>query len=330
MASYTAVDLSKLQAPDLIDALDYESIFAKAMAQLIELVPEFNALIESDPVYKIVQLFCARELVLRQTVNDKARQCMLAYANGTNLDHIGALFGVSRLTLDPGDVDNGIAPTLEPDADMRRRVQLSPEGFSVAGPEGAYIFHTLSADARVLDASAYSPSPHDIRGLVLGILAAHEVTPALVENITMALDEADWPGDVVVSVLSRDGDGTASAEVLAAVHETLSDDDVRPLTDAVRVQSAEVVPFEIRARVYTFAGPDSAVVMEAARRRLDAYLAESHRIGRDVPESAIKAMLFADGVQRVELDAPAADVVISRTQAPYCNLIDVQHAGIDE
>ncbi|HYG06282.1 MAG TPA: baseplate J/gp47 family protein [Stenotrophomonas sp.] len=296
MASYTAVDLSKLQAPDLIDELDFETIFAQAMAQLMQLVPEFTALVESDPVYKLVQLFCARELGLRQTFNDKARQCMLAFATGTNLDHIGALFGVSRLTLDPGDADQGIAPTLEPDADLRRRIQLAPEGFSVAGPEGAYIFHALSAHADVLDASATSPTP----------------------------------GDVIVTVLSRQGDGTAGAEVLAAVTAALRDDDVRPLTDAVTVQSAEIVPFEIRARVYTFAGPDRAVVMAEALRRLNAYLAESHRIGRDVPESAIKAMLFAEGVQRVELDSPTADVVIGRTQAPYCTLVDVEHAGVDE
>lgn len=296
MASYTAVDLSKLQAPDLIEQLDFETIFAQAMAQLVALVPEFTALVESDPVYKLVQLFCVRELTLRQNVNDKARQCMLAFATGTNLDHIGALFGVTRLTLDPGNADQGIPPTLEPDADLRRRIQLAPEGFSVAGPEGAYIFHALSAHADVLDASATSPTP----------------------------------GDVIVTVLSRQGDGTAGEDVLDAVTAALRDDDVRPLTDAVTVQSAEIVPFEIHARVYTFAGPDRAVVMTEALRRLNAYLAESHRIGRDVPESAIKAMLFAEGVQRVELDSPVGDVVISRTQAPFCTQVDVEHAGVDE
>ncbi|RNL20508.1 baseplate assembly protein, partial [Xanthomonas vasicola pv. vasculorum] len=33
MASFTAVDLSRLQAPDLIEALDFETIFAEALAQ---------------------------------------------------------------------------------------------------------------------------------------------------------------------------------------------------------------------------------------------------------------------------------------------------------
>jgi phage-related baseplate assembly protein len=296
MAAFTAVDLSKLQAPDLIDEFDFETIFASALAQFVALMPEFSAMTESDPVYKLLQLFAAREMNLRQQVNEKAKQCMLAFATGTNLDHLGALFGVARLTLDSGDAANAIAPTLESDADFRRRIQLAPEGFSVAGPEGAYIYHALSADPAVLDASATSPAP----------------------------------GQVVVTVLSREGNGTAAASLLTAVTAVLKDDDVRPLTDAVTVQSAQVVQFAIDADIYTYAGPDSAVVMAEARRRLDAYLAESHRLGRDVPESAIKAMLFADGVQRVVLRSPAADVVVSRTQAPWCTGITLNHAGVDE
>ncbi len=104
-------------------------------------MPEFSALTESDPVYKLLQLFAARELLLRQRANDKAQQTMLAFATGTNLDHLGALFGVTRLVLDPGQPETGIAPTHESDVDFRRRIQLAPEGFSVAGPEGAYIYH---------------------------------------------------------------------------------------------------------------------------------------------------------------------------------------------
>ncbi|WP_338331032.1 baseplate assembly protein, partial [Xanthomonas citri] len=273
-----------------------ETIFAEALAQFRELLPEFSALTEADPVYKLLQLFAARELLIRQRANDKAQQTMLAFATGTNLDHLGALFGVARLVLDPGQPENGIAPTYESDMDFRRRIQLAPEGFSVAGPEGAYIYHALSAAADVMDASATSPAP----------------------------------GQVLVTVQSRTGDGTAPQALLDEVAAILNNDDVRPLTDEVTVQSTQVVPYAIRGRVYTYAGPDSAVVMREALRSLQAYLAEAHRIGRDVPESAIKAKLFADGVQRVELDSPAADIRISRTQAAYCTSIDIVHAGIDE
>nr|WP_249177150.1 hypothetical protein [Xanthomonas arboricola] len=121
MASFTAVDLSKLQAPDLIESLDFEAIFAEALGQFRRLMPEFSALTEAEPVYKILQLFAARELLIRQRANDKAQQTMLAFATGTNLDHLGALFGVTRLVLDPGQAENGVAPTYESDVDFRRR-----------------------------------------------------------------------------------------------------------------------------------------------------------------------------------------------------------------
>ena len=112
MASFTAVDLSKLQAPDLIEELDFETLFADVLTRFLELLPEFSALTEADPVYKILQLFAARELLLRQRANDKAQQTMLAFATGTNLDHLGALFGVVRLVLAPGQPETGVPPTL--------------------------------------------------------------------------------------------------------------------------------------------------------------------------------------------------------------------------
>ncbi|MBB5734418.1 phage-related baseplate assembly protein [Xanthomonas arboricola] len=296
MASFTAVDLSKLQAPDLIEALDFEAIFADALTQFRRLMPEFSALTEADPVYKLLQLFAARELLIRQRANDKTQQIMLAFAAGTNLDHLGALFGVARLVLDVGQPENGTPPTFESDMYFRRRIQLAPGGFSVAGHQGANIYHALSAAADVMDASATSPAP----------------------------------GQVLVTVQSRTGGGTAPQASLDQVATILTNDDVRPLTDSVTVQSAQIVPYTIRGRVYTYAGPDSAVVMREALRSLRAYLDEAHRVGRDVPESAIKAKLFADGVQRIELDSPAADIRISRAQAAYCTAIDIVHAGIDE
>lgn len=296
MPGYTAVDLSRLPAPRIIEALSFEQIFAEMLADLQQRDPAFTALVESDPAYKILQVAAYRELIVRQRVNDAARAVMLAYAEKTDLDHLGALLGVTRLQLDPGDPSNSIPSTMEGDADFRRRITLAPEGYSVAGPEGAYIFHALSAAPGVLDASATSPSP----------------------------------GEVVVTVLARVGDGTPDAALLATVAAAVSADNTCPMTDHVTVQGAAVVPFEVRGTVYTYAGPDSAVVMAASRARLDAYVSESHRLGRDVTLSGLYAALHSDGVQRVVLTAPIADVVVDRTQAPYCTGIELSYGGIDE
>lgn len=221
---------------------------------------------------------------------------MLAYAGGSDLDHLAAIFGVARQVLDPGRPQEGIPPRYESDEDFRRRIQLGPEGFSVAGPEGAYVFHALSADPRVLDASATSPAP----------------------------------GEVVVSVLSREADGTATQGLLDIVEAKLSADDVRPLTDHVLVKPATIVTYSVDATLFTFAGPDSQVVLAEARTRLDRYISESHRLGRDVTRSGLFAALHAEGVQRVEIVHPAADVVVDRTQATHCAGVILTHGGTDE
>lgn len=294
--AFTAVDLSRLPVPDIIEQLDYETLLADALAQLRALDPTFDALVESDPAYKILQVAVYRELLLRQDFNERLKGTMLAYATGAALDHLGALMGVQRLVLDPGDPGNGIPETLESDTDFRRRIQLAPEGFSVAGPEGAYVYHALAAHPDVLDASATSPSP----------------------------------GEVVVTVLSRHGDGSASSSLLDAVSASLSSDDVRPMTDHVTVQGATIVPYAIAATLYTYAGPDPAVVLATAQRRLQDYVSQSHRLGRDVALSGILAALHAEGVQRVALSAPTADIVVDRTQAAWCASIDIAHGGVDE
>jgi phage-related baseplate assembly protein len=41
---------------------------------------------------------------------------------------------------------------------------------------------------------------------------------------------------VVIAILSSDGDGTASAELMATVQAAVNDEDTRPLGDRVTVQ----------------------------------------------------------------------------------------------
>ena len=296
--AFTAVDLSKLPFPNAVEELDFETILAQWIADLQARDPAFSAFVESDPAYKIMEVGAFRELLLRQRVNEAIKAVTLAYGDGADLDQIAARYNVKRLTLVPAD-DTTVPPTpaiLESDESLRRRVQLSFEGFSTAGPTGAYIFHTLGADARVLDASAHSPVP----------------------------------GQVVVAVLSNVGNGAAPSDLVAAVNATLSADDVRPLTDQVTVKSAEILNYSVSATLTLYPGPDAEVVLAASQAALGAYVAESHRLGRDVTLSGLYAALHQEGVQDVSLLSPVVSVVADWDQATWCTSTTVTIGGIDE
>lgn len=295
-ATFTAVDLSRLPAPDIIEPLSFEVVYAEMLADFQAKVPEFDATVESDPVVKLLQVCAYRVLIERARVNDAARAVMPAFAKGSDLDHLAALMRVTRLVLVEADPEAGTPAILESDADLRSRLVLAPEGYSVAGPEGAYIFHARSADGDVLDASAISPNP----------------------------------GEVLVTVLSRVGNGVASAELLDQVEAHVSDETRRPLTDAVTVQSAEIVNYAINASIVTFSGPDGSIVLAEAVRRVEEYSDRQHRLGLDITRSGIFAALHCEGVQNVTLTAPAADIIIDRTHASWCTAINVTHAGTGE
>jgi phage-related baseplate assembly protein len=294
-STFTAVDLSQLPSPDFVETVDFETIYAANIAAVRLVLPDFAAR-ESDPMTVAIQLFSYREMALRQRVNDAARAVTVAQAMGADLDNLGALFGTARFLLSEAVPDQGVPAVYESDEDYRRRIVLTPEGYSVAGPEGAYIAHALSSDARVLDASATSPSP----------------------------------GEVLVTILSREGNGAAAPDLVAAVAAYLSAETRRPLTDLVKVQSATIIPYAVSAQIFTFAGPDSAVVMAEARVQLDRYVASSLRMGRDITMSGLHAALHRAGVQNVVVSSPAADIVVSRTEAAYCTGITLTYAGIDE
>lgn len=327
---YTAVDLSRLPAPEVVETLSFEDLLAEMRADLVARFPSLTALLESEPAYKLLEVFAYRELLLRQRINDAARAVMLAYAVDGDLDNLGAFFGVTRLTLDPGDPSHSIPPTMERNEDYRRRITLAPEGFSVAGPEGAYIYHALSASSDVLDVSATSPAPDDIKALVNSVLVANGATSALINAMTAALNAAKWPGDVTVTVLSRTGNGAAPQATLDVVAARLNDATVRPLTDHVIMQSAQIVNYAVVGTRYTYAGPDSTVVLAHSDASLQAYIAESHRLGRDITRSGLEAAIHVPGIQRVDLTSPVGNVVISRTQAAHCTDVALTYGGTDE
>ncbi|HDK0050180.1 TPA: baseplate J/gp47 family protein, partial [Escherichia coli] len=96
------------------------------------------------------------------------------------------------------------------------------------------------------------------------------------------------------------------------------------------VQGAEIVRYRIEARLFFYPGPESEPILNAAESSLNTWLGEQGRIGKDVARSAVMAALHVQGVQRVELVQPAADIVISGTQAAYCETFTITEGGRNE
>ncbi|WP_260925443.1 baseplate J/gp47 family protein [Novosphingobium sp. 9] len=290
-ASSAAVDLSTLPAPVLVAQPDFATRFAGKLATFLAQDETFTALLESDPAYALLEADSYDEVVLAQACNDAAKGMLLAFATGPNLDHLGALMDVPRLTITAA-TDTADA-VMEGDTAYKRRIQLAPHSFSVAGPELAYVFHALSAHADVLDATAVSPSP----------------------------------GEVVVTVMSRSGNGVPSADVIAAVDAKLQGA-VRPLTDFVTVQAAEPVDYTIEAQLYVFAGPDQSLILETAQAALTAHVADVRKLDRDIARSAEVAALHVGNVQRVVL-LDNTDIPISAGQFGNATSISVTIAGTE-
>ncbi len=323
MKTFSSINLSELPFPDVIETIEYEDILGTLKAELIALSPDSASVLEleSEPLTKLLELAAYREVTLRQRVNDAARAVLLAFAETSDLDQIAAGYNVSRQLLVPGD-PNAFPPidaVYENDNDLRRRTQLAPEAFTTAGSEGSYIFNTLSAGETPTGVTITAPEPGKV---VLTYTFPGESFSAKVKHASAISPN---PGEVLVSVLSRDGDGTTDAPTLLAVTDHLSGDYVRPLTDQLTVQTADIVEYEVTAILHLYDGPDLDLVKAEAEKRFWIYAGERHALGEIVTQSGIDAALHLAGVQKVELTG-WADIVTTAEQAPFCTALNITTA----
>ncbi|WP_112166151.1 baseplate J/gp47 family protein [Klebsiella sp. WCHKl090539] len=296
------IDLSQLPQPTIIEELDFEEILIEVKAVMVAAYPvdQQTAVIaalalESEPLNIIAQAIAYREMLLRQRINEGAAASMLSHATGDDLDNIAANLDTERLVITEETATADAV--MESDEALRLRAQAAFEGMSVAGPSAAYEYFARSASGKVADAKASSSAP----------------------------------AEVVVAVLSTEGDGTASPELLAAVAEAVNDEDVRPIGDRVTVRSAEIVDYEIDVTLYLYPGPESEPIINAADASLQKLLKQNDKkISRDVARSAISAAVHVQGVQRVEVNSPPADIKISDIQAARNIGYHIENGGTDE
>ncbi|WP_313314554.1 baseplate J/gp47 family protein [Stutzerimonas nitrititolerans] len=302
MNTFTPIDLAQLPDPDVVEQIDYEQILAERKAFAISLWPAeqqaqvaATLALESEPLTKLIQENAYRETLWRQRVNEAALGTMLAKAKGNDLVQLAANVEVERLVVTPAD-NSTTPPTpavMESFESLRERAQMAWEGLSTAGPRNSYILHARSADGRVADATAESPSP----------------------------------AVVVVTVQSLLGNGAADQELLDIVAAYLSDEDRRPVADRLTVQSAVVLEYRVDAVLYlNTVGPEAEPIRAAAEKRLAALVNQRRRLGLEVNRSALDAALHIEGVRRVELPG-WVDIVATASQAPYCTEYSVTLGG---
>jgi phage-related baseplate assembly protein len=281
------VDLSELPAPDVLEPLDFEEAYAERLSVFRGFMGDnWSAPLESDPVVKLLEVSAYVGIGDRARVNDAAKALLLAHAIGSDLDQLGANVNTPRLVIQAEDL-RAVPPVekiTEGNDAYRERIQLAYEGLTTAGPRNSYKLHARNASALVADASAESPSP----------------------------------ACVTVTVLGLEGDGAVGPELLAVVARALNDENVRPLGDRLTVQSAQVLPYRIDAVLHMKGpGPESAVALAEAQRRLAAWVNPRKRLGVEVARSAVDAQLHVPGVSRVEL-IDWQDLALTQAQAAFC------------
>ena len=172
------MNLSDLETPQIIEELSIDEIMSQMKAKLIEIDEEYDAYLESDPLVKLLEVAAYRELLLRQRINQAARANLLAFATGSDLDNLGAFYGVERR--------DG-----ETDEEYRKRIQARIEGWSTAGSRAAYKFHALNSDSRVKEANADSPEPGLVRISILSKENGGIVSDDLLESVNNYMQRED-------------------------------------------------------------------------------------------------------------------------------------------
>ncbi|WP_319774475.1 baseplate J/gp47 family protein [Breoghania sp.] len=176
--------LDTLTLPNVIETLDYETALAALIA---DARARLNAAgiawdvdtLETDPIMILLEAWAYRELLLRARVNDAARANLLAFAAGSDLDHLAAFYDVARLAD-------------ETDDRLRARTRLTIMGRSAGGPDERYRAVVLGVSTRIRDVAIWREvTDPTVRVSVLTTEGDGEADAALLAAVQTALERPD-------------------------------------------------------------------------------------------------------------------------------------------
>lgn len=187
--SAVTLDLSRFPAPLAIRGVDFEQIVDARIDRLKELfdaglVPYDVETLLTDPATILERADAYREVLALARVNDAVRAVMVAFATGSDLDHLGIFYGVQRRQISFG--------VYESDGEFRRRVLLAPEAWAAAGPVGAYVYHALTSDSEVLNVDVWTEHGSGVVNVAVQSRAGEGLaSDALVGRVAAYLNRKD-------------------------------------------------------------------------------------------------------------------------------------------
>jgi len=193
---------------------------------------------------------------------------------------------------------------IEDDESLAVRAFLAPSGFSVAGPEEAYIYRCLE----------YSPAIADVA--VTGPTGSNGV-PA---------------GTVDIRVLMDDGSGPEQS-VIAGLLEYLTDAPARPLTDHVQVSGPDFVSYSVSITYYIAASNKATApaIQAAVENAVTEYVAwQSGKIGRDINPDHLLAAVKNAGAKRAVIASPVFTALDDVELAKLSGTPSITYGGIED
>lgn len=204
------------------------------------------------------------------------------------VDPVPLVSAATNITETAGGAD------IEPDDQLRERIKLAPNEFSVAGPRKAYIALARKAHQDIVSVAVLSPQP----------------------------------GDIDVYPLTRTG--LPSTEIKNLVLASIDGEDKRPHGDSVQVLDPVELAYAIAAEIQVTAGTDQpsaiARVTAALQAVADAYASELG--GHVVIAELIAAAKAEAGVYDVQVTAPVATMALDPQEWASCSGITVTVTGV--
>lgn len=172
------INMSALPAPQAVEELDFETIFAEQKVWVINQWPHLAPALEleSEPLTVLLQAWSYRELIWRARLNDALKASMLAWAQGDDLLNLAAFFDLEKAE---GETDD----------QLRARCTLSLRALSTAGPEDSYRYHAIATDpAAIKDADAHNGGAGVVNVAVLARAGNGTPSAALLAKVRTRLN----------------------------------------------------------------------------------------------------------------------------------------------